>query len=214
MKKPTEALMIASKPSDQNPFSSLFQRWLDFVPNEYKFVDLTKCKEIKQELIEYSKMALEKGLSLYFFGKWGCGKTTVAYALIRHLLECKVRTHYFWPRYFSAKEFDSILLNASKSEEGDGYILNEMSNHDLLFIDDIDKINPSERFKNQLFEIINTRGNNGKQTIITSNCAPSDISQIIDGSVSSRIADQSKWVVINFPNGDLRKMKTIKFEDE
>lgn len=209
MNKPMEVSMTASLNS--NPYAVLFHRWLEVVPFQYKGIDLSTCTEIKSELIEYAKKALKSGLSLYFYGEWGCGKTTLAYALVRHMLEDKIRTQYFWPRYFSAKEFDSLLLKGSKSEEGDSFILSEMSTHDLLFIDDIDKINPSERFKNQLFEIINARIINGKQTIITSNCAPTDISQIIDGAVSSRISDKSKWTVIKFPNGDLRKLNTITF---
>lgn len=209
MKKPMEALMTVSSNSNRNAY--LMDQWINLLPEEYKDITFSSCRDIKPELIEYTKKALDSSVSLYFYGKWGCGKTTLAFALIRYVLEKKLKDQYFWPRYFSAKEFDCLLLAGSRSDQGDGYILNEMSTHDMLFIDDIDKISPSERFKNQLFEVINVRNIKCKPTIITSNCAPSEISQIIDGAVASRLGDKSKWSVISFPNTDLRKIQEIKF---
>jgi len=150
--------------------------------------------------------------SLYLYGVWGSGKTTFAFALIRELMRWMPIQNYFWPNYMFSRDLDNALLRAVKSDDGDTYEIEKWIESDLLFIDDVDKVTATERFKMQLFDIVNKRMMKSRPTIITSNARPNDLSQIIDGALVSRMADDSKWKLIQFPNRDLRKTKVMTFE--
>jgi DNA replication protein DnaC len=151
--------------------------------------------------------------SLYLYGVWGSGKTTFAFALIYCIMKNLKKGFYFWPRYFSGKQLGNKMLEAMKSQEGDEWQLNDFSTMDLLFIDDIDKAQTTDRFKSQLFEVINNRYVNNLPTIITSNLEAENeqLSSVFDGSVISRMSDTKKWQAIGFPKKDLRKMIPLEF---
>ncbi len=186
--------------------------WISVIPENFKNVSLESCKDLNPKMVEFCKDALKKGNSLYFYGEWGCGKTTLSFALIRYLMQTRARKRYFWPNYITGKDLDSRLLQAIKSDYGDKGEVEKWATVDLLFIDDLDKVTATERFKMQLFELINLRMSNNLQTIITTNCSPQDISQLIDGALASRFGDESKWQVIEFPKKDLRKTNIKKFD--
>jgi DNA replication protein DnaC len=191
----------------QNEFA-----WLRTIPSEYRDIDFESCIELPKPLVDYALQCVEAGLSLYLFGVWGSGKTTLAFALVRHLMRTRAKREAFWPRYITGKEIDSRLLTALKEDTGDVHEIYNFSDCDLLFIDDLDKMNPTERLKNQIFSIIDNRRNNNKITLITSNFSPSEMSKLLDGSVLSRMGDPSKWGdFIEFPPKDLRKNNIRKF---
>ena len=86
-------------------------------------------------------------------------------------------------------------------------ILEDYASQDLLFIDDLDKVTGTERFKNQIFHIIDSRKIHNRPTIITCNLEPSELPTILDGSVVSRMSDESRWSILKFPPEDIRKKK-------
>ncbi len=180
--------------------------WASSIPEEYRNIRLEDCKELPQKLVAFGEEWVRKVpfKSLYLYGQYGCGKTTFAFALIRKLLEKIKGCGYFWPSYLSARQLDTRLLKASKREDTDQEEIERLIALDLLFIDDIDKISASERFKLQFFEIIDGRLKNKKPTIITSNCMPTELGNLLDGAVISRIGNTAKWDMIKFPLKDLR----------
>lgn len=187
--------------------------WLSVVPLQYRAVTIASCDKLPTMLLEYGKNWC-KSLpfkSLYFYGEYGSGKTTFAFAVLRALIEQWKDSVYIWPRYFTGRELDSRLLAAAKSESGDEWEISSLAECDVLFLDDIDKVSATDRFKLQLFEIINRRGIAGRPTIITSNFEPVQMGGLLDGAVVSRIGDPSKWQIIEFPRSDLRKFKQMTF---
>lgn len=187
--------------------------WLSVIPEEYRKILLEECKELPAQLIdfgiEWAKTFPSK--SLYLYGDYGSGKTTFAFGVIRKLMQNVSARGYFWPNYLTGRQLDSALLKASRHFEGDEWEIEKWSESDLLFIDDIDKVTATERFKAQLFEIINGRLVRNKTTIITSNCAPRELGNLIDGAVISRMGDQRKWQMVKFPDKDLRRLQTLTF---
>lgn len=209
----TQMKTLTSYDLTETSISPNLKGWLSIIPEEYECVTLSKCVDLPDTLIDFGvKWAETWPLpSLYFFGVYGSGKTTFSFALIRKLIQNLQGKGYFWPNYLSGRELDGKLLKAIKSEEGEEWELEKWSTSDLLYIDDIDKISGTDRFKMQFFEILNRRGMNRRPTIITSNCEPKELGSLLDGSIISRMGDKSKWKIVQFPDKDLRKYATEKF---
>lgn len=182
------------------------------IPTDYKDISLDRCDLLPMAMLTYGREWAQKpSQSLYFYGTYGCGKTSFAVAIIRQLMSDKHPDVYFWPRYMTGRQLDNRLLQACKSSCGDDYEMSSLCDIDLLFIDDMDKIDPTQRFKSQFFELINGRQTAKKITVITTNVEPNDMSNLLDGSVISRMRDLRKWQVIEFPKKDLRKSNIMKF---
>lgn len=187
--------------------------WLSVVPEEYRDVSIDSCDKLPKSLVEfgiqwYKSLPLK---SLYLYGQYGSGKTTYSFALLRAVMEHWSSKIYIWPRYFTGKDLDSKLLAASKNYGSDDWDINCLSDCEILFLDDLDKASCSDRFRLQLFQIINKRFLSKLPTIITSNCEPSQMGDLLDGAVVSRIGDPSKWQIIQFPDSDLRKFNKMVF---
>lgn len=202
--------------STKEPINSklkMEQIFIDFLSEEYKKITLDSCNELPTELVKLALDSIdgESIKSLFFYGEWGSGKSTLVIALTRYLMRKFCPHRYFWPNFVSGRQLDSALLKAVKSEEGDSYEISKWVESDLVIIDDLDKINPTERFKNQFFEIINGRKIKNLPTFITSNVTPNELSGLLDGSVVSRMSDQNKWVRIGFPKKDLRRSNETNF---
>ena len=187
--------------------------WLRTIAAAFREIALENCNELPDGLIEFGYQWAKSWplKSLYLYGEYGSGKTTYAMAIVRQVMREWSSKRYIWPRYMSARQLDSRLLQASRCDEGDEYELTSISEIDLLFIDDFDKVSPTERFQVQLFEIINRRQINNLPTVITSNFAHKELSRLLDGAVISRMEDQSRWQIIQFPKTDLRKAKILQF---
>jgi DNA replication protein DnaC len=181
--------------------------WISFLEDETRHYTLDHCKDLPHRLLDdLCEALIVKNKSLYLFGTWGSGKTCVAFALIREIMS--VKDCYYWPKYITAKKLDSLLLAASRAD-GDTWEVEKYATADLLFIDDLDKVSGTDRFKNQLFEILNTRYQRSLPTIITSNARPQELGLIMDGAILSRMSDSQKWGMFRFPNKDLRPTKKL-----
>lgn len=212
----TDRSTIALNPSiESREIKNLYaneEGWLSTIPENFRGVSFESCSDLNPKLVKFAQDCIDKKLSLYFYGDWGSGKTTLSFALIRYLMQTVAKKRYFFPNYITGKDLDSRLLKAIKSDCGDRAEIERWTDVNLLFIDDLDKVTATERFKMQLFELINNRMSRNLQTIITTNCSPQEISELIDGALASRFGDESKWQVIQFPKKDLRKTKVNKFE--
>lgn len=173
------------------------------LPNKHKNVGWDSCKDLSPSLIEFGKRWIHKPSSIFLCGGVGNGKTTYAFALIREML--RIRGD-IWPRCYTSVDLDSKLCMASKSDDGDSYLLSQISSEDLLFIDDIGRETKSERLKRQYFEILNYRYVNELPTILTSNFSIDELADLIDESISSRMQE---WQTFNFKGKDLRSRKSL-----
>ena len=187
--------------------------WVSIVPEEYRHSTIENCKELPETLRKFGlDWACELPFkSLFICGTYGSGKTTFAFAIIRRLMQ-NLRGHgYFWPYYLTGRSLDMTFLKAIRSDDGDDQIIEKYADMDLLFIDDLDKVCASDRFKTQFFDLINRRYISNRTTIITSNCLPKELGELLDGAVLSRISDAAKWKTITFPKKDLRLSSEINF---
>lgn len=185
------------------------------LPKEFRNKGLETLTEMPKGLIDHAKNWIRpvNWRNLYLYGRWGSGKTSFACALFTDLLK-SIDGYHEIPRYIYSRDLDQRLLLASRS----GYDLEEIEKWTrpmFLIIDDLDKISPRAGVKAQLFDLMKKRMEKNFFTVITSNCSPDEISEILDGALVSRMTDETKWTLIQFPDRDLRieqaRLKPLKF---
>jgi len=200
---------MESQNSTSLGFKKIFTQWLNVVPPAFSAASLATCVALPEAARAFGREWATSwpAKSLYLYGPYGSGKTTFAFALIREFIRHWTPSRYVWPAYLSARSLDQQLLNAVRNE-GDSWLLERYSTDDMLFIDDIDKVVPTDRFKSQFFEIINNRYNEMLPTILTSNCDLMELAGLFEGAIVSRMQDTKLWHIIKFPDKDLRRSIT------
>jgi DNA replication protein DnaC len=125
---------------------------------------------------------LDEGRGLWFFGGTGTGKTTLAMLISKTAMETdRTVAIYSLPRLLS-------MLRGSYDEDA-LYSLNDLIDRlcavDLLHIDDVGAEQSSAWVLEQLYTIINTRYEDGRAVLVTTNLGDDDLrAQIGDRTVS------------------------------
>lgn len=184
-------------------------------------------KVIKRYCSDFDKFVLDKGMGLFLFSipnaenrlGTGTGKTTSAITILNEYLIHRVQS-------FIKNDFDfkdnpvmflklSELQNTYNSQFRGGFkiqeeasikyytLLKRMKTVELLVLDDIGIRDLSEPFKNELYDVIDTRVTNGLSTIYTSNYPLSTLADLLGERIVSRIEGQCYSV--GFKGEDHRK---------
>ena len=132
--------------------------------HEYGII-YNRCKKY----CEVADEVLNKGIGIYLFGTKGTGKTHLTSCMANELMN-RYKTVIF-------TNFSEISKNIRSSFNGKGNeveILNKLTGVDFLFIDDfgtemVNRNNEDLWLQEKIFEIINTRYNNNKPIIFSSN---------------------------------------------
>lgn len=167
-----------------------------------------RAYEIARKYAEDWDKFKEDGTGLIFIGKFGTGKTHLAFAIANYLLNNGV------PVIFETliNLMEKLKLSYGRTESLDYYdIIKLYCECDLLIIDDLGKEKLSEWVLEKLFQIINSRYENMLPIIITTNYNEEQIinrlSSNNDGvaakSLVSRLNEICLEVDMNF--GDYRK---------
>ena len=125
---------------------------------------------------------LDEGRGLWFFGSTGTGKTTLAMLISKTAMEAdRTVAIYSLPRLLS-------MLRGSYDDDA-LYSLNDLIDRlcavDLLHIDDVGSEQSSPWVLEQLYTIINTRYEDGRAILVTTNLGDAELrAQIGDRTVS------------------------------
>lgn len=160
--------------------------------DEYTFEKYKADKEWRKNILQSAK-AYVKELNGWFFigGQVGCGKTHICTAVVRNVA------------YLNNMGFEYILFNQkmtelkqAKFDDKEKYqdTINRLIEVDILFIDDLFKIQPTNTDLDILFDIINGRYLNNKICVISSEKFITDIYNI-DNAIGSRIIEKSGCVL-------------------
>jgi len=167
------------------------------------------------------ELDLDINQSYYFFSEGpGTGKTYLAWAILNEILitnyvnnlggeiEFTTAGNLFLMFRETMQKSRNILfpkLNNHKGLKTEFDIIQYYSNADILALDDLGGMRPGESSSynvSNLFEILNSRETETRQTIITSNCSLEKIANVFDDRIASRISALCK--IINLTGADRR----------
>lgn len=130
---------------------------------------------------------LQKGGGLVMCGKPGTGKNHLALAIARHAITEHQSSAVFTTALKIAREYKSTWSKGSTRTEDD--VIRYFTRPDLLIIDEVGVQFGSDAEKLIMFEIINTRYERMKPTILISNQTKDELAAFIGERVIDRMSD-------------------------
>lgn len=123
-----------------------------------------------------SKKPSDEFNPLYVYGPSGIGKTHLLYATANEIL---TNFPHKTVLYVKGEEFTSSLIGSLKEGTMDVF-RNKYRNADVLLVDDIQVIAGKKTTQEEFFYTFDALYERHKQIILTSDCAPSEISILVD----------------------------------
>ena len=151
----------------------------------------------------YAENFSKDSCSILMMGKTGLGKTHLSLAIAKTVIE-----HDFGVVYIPAQRLCSNLELEHFSKSGGDGTYRKYLECDLLIIDDLGAEFQSTFSAACLYHVINSRINKKKPFIISTNFSLSEIEEIYDARLSSRIVYET--LNIPFPKVDIRLEKKRK----
>jgi DNA replication protein DnaC len=169
------------------------------VYEQYSRLQITNIlKTVRCYIDEFEEFKAD-GLGLYIYSHTkGSGKTRLAVSIANELLK----------QGYKVKFATAIsILNEIKaswqrrdSDVSESTLLNDLTQTDILVIDDFGQEKISEWVNNEFYHIINERYALSKVTIYTSNCELKEL--LYDERITSRINEKS--IMLDFPEESVR----------
>ena len=138
---------------------------------------------------------LDNGRGLWFAGSVGTGKTTLAMLVSKAALESgRTVAIYSVPRLLN------LLREAMASEQGKLDFLDRLATVDLLHLDDLGAQTQTEWVLEQLYSIINTRYEDQRSVVVTSNEFPDELAGDIGERTVSRLSEMCDVLPLQGPD--------------
>lgn len=169
----------------------------------YSGENYTAMKNILEYTMQYAATFSPDSKSILMFGQTGLGKTHLSLAIANTVLQKGYSVIY--------DSAINILRNIEKehfSHEHSSEMIDLVMNTDLLILDDIGTEYESPFYKATIYNIINTRLNCRRPSIISTNLDFEGISGRYDKRVMSRIV--SMYSCLEFKGKDVRLQKRGK----
>lgn len=163
----------------------------------YSGENYTAMKNILEYTMQYAATFSPESKSILMFGQTGLGKTHLSLAIANKVLENGYSVIY--------DSTINVLRNIEKehfSYEHSSEMIDLVMNTDLLILDDMGTEYESQFYNATIYNIINTRLNCRKPSIISTNLDLSGIARRYDKRVVSRII--SMYSCLEFKGDDVR----------
>ncbi|HOV70134.1 MAG TPA: ATP-binding protein [Clostridia bacterium] len=173
----------------------------DEVPEGYRLTQKKLMENLLYQAQNYSDgFPDNEKPNILLLGKTGVGKTYLAMCIVRAVMDKGYAV-------LSTNAF-GLFERLAQRLSGQDIDLNHIRQADLLFIDDLGMEPVLNNFTIEyLFEILNARLLNRKNTIITSNLTAKELQERYTDRITSRLFDQANSLVIYMPGKDLRLSK-------
>jgi len=186
------------------------------VPKHWRQAAFDNCPDLPGKLVAAARRwAEDPGGILYLYGIPGSGKSWLAVATLRNVLEAGTYSRtYSEPscRYIAERDYLAGLRAAF--DDGNGEVSPRLLPDSdprrvrLLLYDDLAAERQTDWTRGEIAGLIEARHADELPTIITANVAPGSIAQAIDGRVASRVAESR--MMLEFPRRDLRVKGTAR----
>ncbi len=171
----------------------------------YSGENYTAMKNILEYTRQYAATFSLDSKSILMFGQTGLGKTHLSLAIANSVLQ-----KGYSVIYDSAINILRSIEKEHFSYEHSSEMIDLVMNTDLLILDDIGTEYESNFYNATVYNIINTRLNCGKPTIISTNLDFDGIARRYDKRVMSRIV--SMYACLEFKGKDVRLQKRTNNE--
>lgn len=157
---------------------------------------------ILQYCKSYSETFGKDSDNILMYGGTGLGKTFLSSCIAKKVIEADFSV-YYQPAYRIFSLFESNKFT-NVQDEATTLQIKYIFDSDLLIIDDLGTELVTTYTAEVLFDLINTRINSGKKTIINSNLNLQEIETIYSARISSRLI--GNYTHLEFVGDDIRKM--------
>ena len=157
----------------------------------------TQVREIRR-YVGAIRENLDSGAGLWLTGSYGTGKTALAMIVSKAAIDAgRSVAIYSCPR---------LLGVIRESIDGDGVLdfLDRLAAVDLLHIDDVGAEHRTDWVLEQLYTIINTRYEDERSTIVTSNLGPPELAEQVGERTVSRLEGMCE--ILPFFGADARRV--------
>ncbi len=167
--------------------------------------EITKRQQLVKLLSDFVKKCdVSDKKSFVISGNVGVGKTHLLYGVVNESL--KNNKFVVYTTAFNLNK-DFLKYHCAKLEEKEDILTNYI-NCDILCIDDLGTENILKNVTCEyLFLILNERLIRGKSTVITTNLTLSQILEVYDERIYSRLKDKQTSIVVNLNGEDIRLIK-------
>ena len=151
---------------------------------------------------------VDRGRGIWFVGDVGTGKTTLAMLVSKAAIEAgRSVAIYSLPRLLG------VLRESMNSEEGLLRLVDDLSQVDLLHLDDLGAERATDWVLEQLYAIVNARYEEERSLVITTNLYPEELTEQIGPRTVSRISEMC-GVPVEMRGSDRRgKFETSYMEE-
>ena len=133
---------------------------------------------------------IDEGKGVWLFGDVGTGKTTLAMLVSKAALNAgRSVAIYSMPRLLA-------VLRDQIDEDGTRDYLDRLATVDLLHIDDLGAEYRTDWAIEQLYSIINTRYEEQRALVVTSNLGPEELPEQLGERIVSRLNEMCEWVAL------------------
>ncbi len=159
---------------------------------------LTPKNQFNFNLDIQNNLDLSKG---YFIsGSQGCGKTAIAINFAKNWIKSQKVQEDVETNYLKFIHFLDIVKTARTAfkDNNEGWLartlMSDLKDWDLLVIDDLGTEKQTDFIQEMVYDLINFRYENLKQTVITSNFSLAEIGEKYHARIASRIAEMCELI--------------------
>ncbi|MDX2175092.1 MAG: ATP-binding protein [Candidatus Sumerlaeia bacterium] len=135
-------------------------------------------------------------------GGTGCGKTHLALAILRVVVE-----HGHTGLYVNFSDLLTRLRETygDASAETEAEVLGKVNTPELVVLDDLGAENTTDWVRDRLYLIINRRYESQRSVVLTTNCTIAELDQRLGKRTVSRLFEMCPFQFPDFPEGDWRR---------